>query len=105
ARRPAGEAPDDRVEPPPRRVDREGLSRPGRPVPGPDPGGNAGIEPGRREVRLAPRLQVLDVRDVVDPAVGAARGGEPRAHDPRPGARRRAPAEALACRAPARGRA
>ena len=67
------EAPDDRVEPPPRRLDREGLPRSRRPVPRPDPGGHARPEPRGREVRLAPRLQVLDVRDLVDPPVGAAR--------------------------------
>ena len=39
------------------------------------------------------RLQVLDVRDVVDQAGGAARRRQQGAHDPHPGARRRARAE------------
>ena len=95
------EAPHDRVEPPPGRLDREGLPRPRRPVPRPDPGGHARPQPRGREVRLAPRLQVLDLRDLVDPPVGAARRREPRAHDPRARARRRAPAEAR--RAPRAG--
>jgi RNA polymerase primary sigma factor len=42
-----------------------------------------------REVRIPARLQVLDLRDLVDSAGGRARGGRPLAHDPRAGARRR----------------
>src|SRR5207247_2183364 len=76
-----------------------------RAVSRPDPGGHARTEPRGREVRLAPRLQVLDLRHLVDPPVGAARRREPRAHDPRPRARRRAAAEAVARSAPPRGRA
>jgi len=83
----------------------KGLSRPGRSVSRPDPGRHAWAEPRGREVRLAPRLQVLDVCDVVDPPVGAARRRESRAHDPRAGPCRRAPAEAVARSTPARGRA
>src|SRR5579885_1323204 len=105
ARGRAREAAHDRVEPAARRLDREGVPWARRAVPRPDPGGHPGAEPRGREVRLAPRLQVLDVRDVVDPPVGAARGRKPRADDPRAGARGRAPAEALAGGAPARGRA
>ncbi len=56
----------------------------------PDPGGDHRADPRGREVRLAPRLQVLDVRHVVDPAGGAARRREQVAHDPDPGAHRRA---------------
>ena len=67
--------------------------------------GTLGPEPRGREVRLAPRLQVLDLRDLVDPAVRAACSCKPRADDPRSRPRRRAPAEARPRRAPARGRA
>src|SRR6185436_9127565 len=67
ARRHAGEATDDPVEFAPGRLDREELPKPGSAVPRPDPGGHAGPDPGGREVRLAPRLQVLDLRDLVDP--------------------------------------
>ena len=52
--------------------------------------GDHRADPRRREVRLAPRLQVLDLRDVVDPPGGAARRREQVAHDPHPGAHRRA---------------
>ena len=66
--------------------------------------GDARPEPRRREVRLAAGLQVLDLRHLVDPPVGATRGRQPGAHDPHPGTRRRAPTEALARGAAARGR-
>ena len=39
----------------------------------PDPGGHPRPDPGGREVRLAPRLQVLDLRDLVDPPGRRAR--------------------------------
>ena len=104
ARRPDREAADDRVEPAPRRLDREALPRARRAVPRSDPGRHARPEPRRREVRLAAGLQVLDLRHLVDPPVGTTRGRQPRAHDPHPGARRRAPTEAVARGAAARGR-
>ena len=50
------------------------------------------------------RLQVLDVRDLVDPPGRPARRGEQVAHDPHPGAHRRARAEDRARRADARRR-
>src|SRR5205814_1103086 len=53
ARRRGSEAADDPVEPAPRRLDREELPQPGPSLPRPDPGGDAGTHPGRREVRLA----------------------------------------------------
>src|SRR5256885_2950412 len=36
-------------------------------VPRPDPGGEPGADARRREVRLQARLQVLDLRNLVDP--------------------------------------
>src|SRR5579875_938974 len=41
----------------------------------PDPGGDPGADPGRREVRLAQGLQVLHLRDLLDPPGSAARAG------------------------------
>ena len=93
ARRRRREVGDDPVEPPARRLDREELPQPGPPVPRPDPGGHARPDPRRREVRLAARLQVLDLRDLVDPAGGRARARRQGAHDPDAGAHRRAHAE------------
>ena len=52
--------------------------------------GNLGPDPRGREVRLAARLQVLDLRDLVDPPGDHARAGRPVAHDPHPGAHGRA---------------
>ncbi len=72
ARRRGRQAADGRVQPAPGRLDRQALPRAGRRIPRPDPGRDARADPRRREVRLAARPQVLDVRDVVDPAGGAA---------------------------------
>src|SRR5438067_55393 len=72
ARRHGGEAAHDPVESPSGRLDREELPQPGPSVPRPDPGGNAGLDPCGREVRLAARVQVLHLRDLVDPAGGGA---------------------------------
>ena len=55
-----------------------------------DPGGDPGPDPGDREVRLAAGLQVLDLRDLVDPPGGRARHRERGAHDQAPRIRRRA---------------
>ena len=68
ARRPPREAADGLREPAARRVDREELPQPGPAVPRPDPGGHDRAGSSRREVRPPAGLQVLDLRDVVDPA-------------------------------------
>ena len=86
ARRPDREAADDRGQPAARRVDREGLPRARPDVPRPDPGGIARPDPGGGEVRLPQGLQVLDVRDVVDPPGRHAGDRRQGAHDPDPGA-------------------
>src|SRR5207248_3768140 len=63
----------------------------------PDPGGEHGADPGRREVRLQDGLQALDLRDVVDPPGRYPRARRPGSHDPASGPRRRAgtPGDAL----------
>jgi hypothetical protein len=71
-------------QPPPRRVDREEVHEPRAAVPGPDPGGQHRPDEGRGQVRVQARLQVLDVRHVVDPAGDHARDRRPGAHDPHP---------------------
>ena len=48
----------------------------------PDPGGHARADPRGGEVRLAQGLQVLDVRDAVDPSEHPARAREHLANDP-----------------------
>ena len=81
----AGEGRARRGEPPPRRLDREEVHEPRPAVPRPDPGGQHRPHEGRRQVRVQARLQVLDVRDVVDPAGDHARDRRPGADDPHPG--------------------
>ena len=61
------EAEDGRVEPAPGRLDRQELPQPGATVSRPDPGGHDRPRSRGGEVRLPQGLQVLDVRDVVDP--------------------------------------
>ena len=61
----------------------------GLPVPRPDPGGHDRARPRRREVRLPQGLQVLDVRDVVDPPGGRARARRQGPDDPHARPRRR----------------
>ena len=85
----AREAEADRVEPAPGDVDHTELHACGRAAARPDPGGQPRPDPGGREVRLDDGLQALDVRDVVDPAGGAAGPRRAEPHDPAAGARRR----------------
>ena len=104
-RRPDRQAPHDRVQPAPGGVDRQAVPRTGRALPRSDPGGRAGAEPRGREVRLAARPQVLDLRDLVDSPGGAALDRKQRPHHPparprvRPAARDRARARARSRRA------
>ena len=65
-------------------VDRQGLPRARADLPGPDPGGLDGADPRGREVRLPPRLQVLHLRDLVDPPGCHAGDRRQGAHDPDP---------------------
>ncbi len=92
-RRRRGQEPHDQLESPPGRLDREEVPGPRPVAAGPDPGRRDRPDPRSREVRLAARLQVLDLRDVVDPAGGPARRREQVAHDPDPRPHRRPRAE------------
>ena len=83
-----------RGQPAPRRVDREEVPQPRPVVPRPDPGGQHRPDEGGREVRVPPRLQVLDLRDVVDSPGDHAFDRRPGAHDPHPGAHDRDDVEA-----------
>ena len=81
-----GQARDDRGQPAPRDLDRQEVHQPRPAVPRPDPGRQHRPDEGGRQVRIPPRLQVLDVRDVVDPPGDHALDRRPGAHDPHPGA-------------------
>ncbi len=100
-RRTAREAQADRGEPAPRGLDREAVRRPRDAVPRPDPGGQPRADPRGREVRLLEGVQVLDVRDVVDPPGHHPRHRRPGPHDPHPGAHGRDDQQARPHPAPA----
>ena len=68
ARGAAGEEGDGGGEPAPRHLDRQEVHQPRPAVPRPDPGRQHRPDEGGRQVRVPPRLQVLDLCDVVDPA-------------------------------------
>ena len=91
--RPRGQGADDQLEPAAGRLAGPALPGP-RPVDGgPGPGGNARPDPRGREVRLAARIQVLHLRDALDPPGDPARAAEPRPDDPGPGPRGPAPGQ------------
>ena len=82
----AGEGRAGRSQPAPRRVDREEVHQPRPAVPRPDPGGQHRPHEGGRQVRVQARLQVLDLRDLVDSPGDHARHRRSGPHDPHPGA-------------------
>ena len=73
ARGAPGQEGDGGGQPAPRHLDRQEVHQPRPAVPGPDPGGQHRPDEGGRQVRVPPRLQVLDLRHVVDPAGDHAR--------------------------------
>ncbi len=75
-----------RGEPASRDFDREEVHEPRPAVPRPDPGRQHRPDEGGRQVRIPPRLQVLDVCDVVDSPGDHALDRRPGAHHPYPGA-------------------
>ena len=82
----AGQGRAGRGQPAPGRLDRQEVHEPRPAVPGPDPGRQHRPDEGGRQVRVQARLQVLDLRDVVDPAGDHPRDRRPGAHHPHPGA-------------------
>ena len=101
ARRHGRQAAHGRGQPAAGRLDRQGLRRARPDAAGPDPGGLARPDPGGREVRLPPRLQVLDLRHLVDPPGRHPRARRQGAHDPDPGPHGRAAEQADPRRTPA----
>ncbi len=66
ARGPAGQEGNGGSQPPPRHLDRQEIHQPRPAVPRSHPGRQHRPDEGGRQVRVPPRLQVLDLRDVVD---------------------------------------
>ncbi len=64
---PAREEGDGRGQPAPGHFDREEVHEPRTAVPGSHPGGQYRPDEGGRQVRVPPRLQILDLCDLVDP--------------------------------------
>ncbi len=81
----AGEEGTGRSQPPPRGLDRQEVHQPRPAVPRPDSGRQHRPDEGGRQVRVPPRLQVLDLRHVVDPPGHHARDCRPGADHPHPG--------------------
>ena len=75
----------DLGQPPAGRGQREEVHQPRDEPPRPRPGGQRRADARRRQVRVGARLQVLDLRDVVDPPGDPARPRGPVADDPHPG--------------------
>ena len=73
-----------RGQPAPGGLDRQEVHEPRPAVPGPDPGGQHRPDEGGGEVRVAARLQVLDLRHLVDPPGHHPRHRRSGAHDPHP---------------------
>ena len=82
----AGQDRARRGEPAPRGLHRQEVHEPRPAVPRPDPGGEHRPHEGGGQVRVQARLQVLDLRHLVDPAGDHPRHRRPGAHHPHPGA-------------------
>ena len=76
----------DRGQPAPGGQHRQALHQSRAAVPGPDSGRQHRPDEGGGQVRIPPRLQVLDLRHVVGAAGDHARHRRPGAHHPHPGA-------------------
>ena len=70
-------------EPAPRHLDREEIYQPRPAVPRPDPGRQHRPHEGGRQVRVSARIQVRDLRNLVDPAGGQPLALRSVAHHPR----------------------
>ena len=77
---------NDRGQPAPGDLDRQEVHQPRPAVPRPDPGRQHRPDEGGGQVRIPPRLQVLDLRHLVDPPGDHPLDRRPGAHHPHPGA-------------------
>ena len=81
-----GQEGNDRGQPAPGDLHRQEVHQPRPAVPGPDPGRQHRPDEGGGQVRIPPRLQVLDLRHVVDPPGHHPLDRGPGPHHPHPGA-------------------
>ncbi len=86
ARGAPGEEGNGGGEPAPRHLHRQEVHQPRPAVPRPDPGRQHRPDEGGRQVRVPPRLQVLDLCHLVDPAGDHPLDRRSGAHHPHPGA-------------------
>ncbi len=84
ARGAAGQEGNGRGQPAPRHLHRQEIHQPRPAVPRPDPGRQHRPDEGGRQVRIPPRLQVLDLCDLVDPPGDHALDRRSGPHDPHP---------------------
>ena len=98
--RPPGQEPPAGGQPAAGGLPGQALHRARHALPGPDPGGQPRPDPGGREVRLHQGVQVLHVRDLVDPAGDHPRDGRPGSDHPDPGAHGRGDQQARPGAAP-----
>ena len=81
-----GQARAHRGQPSPRRLHRQEVHQPRPAVPRPHSGGQHRPDEGGRQVRVPPRLQVLDLRHLVDSSGHHPRHRRSGPHHPHPGA-------------------
>ena len=81
-----GQEGDGRGQSPPRHLDRQEIHQSRAAVPRPHPGRQHRPDEGGRQVRVPPRLQVLDLCDLVDPPGDHPLDRRSGAHHPHPGA-------------------
>ena len=86
ARGAPGQEGNGRGEPAPRHLDRQEIHQSRPAIPRSHSGRQYRPDEGGRQVRIPPRLQVLDLRDMVDPAGDHAFDRRPGAHHPHSGA-------------------
>ena len=91
---------NDRGQPAPGDLDRQEIHQPRPAVPRPDPGRQHRPDEGGGQVRVPPRLQVLDLRHLVDPPGDHPLDRRPGPHHPHPGAHDRDDQQAGAHLAP-----
>ncbi len=96
----AGQEGDGRGQPAPGHLDRQEIHQPRPAVPGSDPGRQHRPDEGGRQIRVSPRLQVLDLRDLVDPPGDHPLDRRPGADHPHPGPHDRDDQQAGPHRAP-----